>query len=53
VRQVWQVYPDNRQIVVNHPDGTSRTYGVDDTLPGGDLLLGFALDLTMIFAEQD
>lgn len=49
VKQVWQVYPDNQQIVVNFSDGSAKTYGLGDTLPGGDLLPGFALDVARLF----
>lgn len=49
VQQVWQVYPDTEQIVVHLPDGTSKTYGLDDTIIGGDLLPEFELDLKTIF----
>jgi Uma2 family endonuclease len=48
-KQVWQVYPKTKQIVVHLPDGTAKTYGVDDLLPGGDLLPGFMLDVAMVF----
>ena len=51
VQQVWQVYPDNQEIVVNLPDGSSKTYGIDDVIPGGDLLPGFDLKLKTIFEE--
>lgn len=49
VQQVWQVYPENREIVVHFPDDTSKTYRPGDTLPGGDLLPGFALDVAQVF----
>ncbi len=51
VKQVWQVYPDNQEIVVNFPDGSSKTYGIDDEIPGGELLPGFDLKLATIFEE--
>jgi len=38
VQQVWQVYPETRQIVVHCPDRTARTYSVGDIIPGGDLI---------------
>jgi Uma2 family endonuclease len=46
-QQVWVVYPDLGQAIVHLPDGTARTY--EDTLPAGDLLPGFALNLGEIF----
>lgn len=49
VRQVWQVYPQSQEIVVNLPDGTSKTYRNGDTIPGGNLLPGFSLDMASVF----
>ncbi len=51
VKQVWQVYPENREIVVHFPDGTARTYSVGDIIPGGDLLPDFTLDIAALFAH--
>lgn len=51
VKQVWQVFPENQQIVVNFPDGTAKTYGIGDTISGGDLLPGFELDVKTIFED--
>lgn len=51
LQQVWQVYPENRQIIVNLPDGSARTYNVGDTIPGGDLLPGFALAVASVFEK--
>jgi Uma2 family endonuclease len=48
-QQVWQVYPDTEQIIVHLPDGTSKKYGVDDTIDGGELLSGFELDASKVF----
>lgn len=49
VQQVWQVYPETQQIIVYLPDGTSKTYGIDDTIPGGDLLPSFELEIKSVF----
>jgi len=49
VKQVWQVYPEKREIIVNLPDGTTITYSDGDTLPGGDLLPGFGMDVATVF----
>ncbi len=49
VKQVWQVFPDNQQIVVNFPDGSAKTYGIGDTISGGDLLPGFELTVATVF----
>lgn len=53
VKQVWQVFPDNQQIVVNFPDGSAKTYGMGDTIFGGDLLPGFELTVAMVFEGWD
>jgi len=48
-RQVWQVYPDTKEIMVWLADGTVNTYEIGQTIPGGELLPGFELDVTRIF----
>jgi len=48
-QQVWQVYPDNEQIIVYLPDGTSKKYSADDKISGGELLSGFELDVSKVF----
>jgi Uma2 family endonuclease len=53
VKQVWQVFPDNQQIVVNYPDGSARTYGIGDTISGGELLPGFELAVATVFEGWD
>jgi Uma2 family endonuclease len=52
VKQVWQIYPENREIVVYLPDETSKTYRPGDTIPGGDLLPGFTLDVAQVFEQN-
>lgn len=49
VSQVWQVYPDTREIVVHFPDGSAKTYRAGEVLQGGDLLPGFSLDVAELF----
>jgi Uma2 family endonuclease len=54
VEQVWLVFPDNQEVHIYAPDqplGTS--YGIDDTLTGGDVLPGFAVPICAIFDEQN
>lgn len=50
-KQVWLVYLNTKQIDVHLPDGTTKTYGIGQIIPGGDLLPGFELDLAKIFKE--
>lgn len=48
-QQVWLVYPEDKEIVVHTSFDDYKTYRVGDTLPGGDMLPGFALDVAKIF----
>jgi Uma2 family endonuclease len=48
-RLVWVVYPDLRMVVVHTASG-GRTFGVEDTLDGGDVLPGFSLPVKRIFS---
>jgi Uma2 family endonuclease len=50
-QQAWLVVPQTGQIEVYLPDGTIRVYHSGDTLVGGDLLPGFALDVAAALAE--
>lgn len=48
-RQVWLVHTNDREIVVYHSFDESKVYRVGDTIPGGDLLPGLALDVGFVF----
>jgi Uma2 family endonuclease len=48
--QVWQVFPELNEVVVHLPNGSSRTYGIDDTIDGGDLLPEFRIAVKSILA---
>jgi len=50
-KQVWLVIPDKQQIVVHMLDGKSTKYSVAQTIPGGDLLPGFTLDIATVFEK--
>lgn len=50
VLMVWVVYPSRRIVNVHRPDGTTRTLTKDDELDGGDLLPGFRLAVSELFA---
>ena len=43
-RAVWVLYPGPR-LVIHRPDGTSRAFGPDDEVDGGDVLPGFRVTL--------
>lgn len=49
VRQVWHVYPETREVLVHHADGTTYTYSTGQTIPGADVLPGFELPVATIF----
>ena len=54
VEQVWLVFPDDHEIRVctpTHPLG--QTFGMEDTLTGGDVLPGFSVPMRAIFDEHD
>lgn len=48
-REVWIVYPETRQVTVLRPDGTATIDNAGQTIPGGDLLPGFSLNVADIF----
>lgn len=50
-QQVWVVYPDQQQVIVHLPDGSTANYGASDQLVGGDLLPDFALAVSQLFEE--
>ena len=50
VRQVWQVYPETQEVVVYLADGTVRTYGIGQTIPGDEIVPGFTLPVADVFA---
>jgi Uma2 family endonuclease len=48
---VWVIYPDKQQAEVFEPGRPARTLNIGDVLDGGDVLPGFKLALSDIFAE--
>ncbi len=48
-RLIWLLYPTTRTITVYHHDRTARMIPAGGTLDGGDILPGFAEDLSNIF----
>lgn len=47
---VWLFDPQTKSVVVKTADGAT-TLGLDETLDGGDVLLGFRLPLRLIFSD--
>ncbi|MCS7052068.1 MAG: Uma2 family endonuclease [Thermomicrobium sp.] len=50
--QVWVLWPKSRSVTVYWADGTARELGPEETLAGGDLLPGFAVKVSELFAIE-
>ena len=50
---VWEVDLKRRQVAVYTPDGSVIVLKESQRLEGGDVLPGFTLELTELFAELD
>jgi Uma2 family endonuclease len=50
-QQVWLIYHVESRIVIQNVDGTAATYDVGDTISGGELLPGFALEVAKVFEQ--
>jgi Uma2 family endonuclease len=48
---VWVVNPDAERVTVHRPDAPPQTYGINDTLDGGNVLPSFTLPVRDIFPE--
>jgi Uma2 family endonuclease len=53
VRLIWEIDPVSRSVSVYTPGGTVNVLDASQTLEGGDVLPGFALVLSELFAELD
>lgn len=53
VSLVWEIDPETRTATVYRPDGTVMELTEADRLDGGDVLPGFSLALSDLFAELD
>jgi Uma2 family endonuclease len=53
VRLVWVIDPQDRVITIYRPDADSRDLRPGDTLDGEDVLPGFTVAVSDIFAELD
>jgi Uma2 family endonuclease len=51
-KRVWVVYPDQQEITVHYPDRTARTYGRGESVPGEEIIPGFALALDDLFSVE-
>jgi Uma2 family endonuclease len=50
VRLVWVVYPGSRTFQIHRPDQRPRVLSEADTLDGGEIVPGFTLPLSDLFA---
>jgi Uma2 family endonuclease len=48
-KQVWLVLPDKKQIEVHFPDRKPEKYIVGQSVPGGEMLPGFSLEVSGLF----
>src|SRR5262249_50745055 len=53
VSVVWEIEPETRKATVYKPDGTEIHLTQSDRLDGGEVLPGFSLELSELFAELD
>ena len=53
VQQVWQVFPRTQQVIVTYADGTAKTFSVDDSIPGDELLPGFEISVQEMSTAQE
>lgn len=51
VELVWLVYPAKQQVEVWTDTDTVKTFGIEDTLSGGEVLPGFTLPVRDLFTE--
>ena len=49
-QRVWVAYPGSRRFAVHSPDGTARWLNEEDVLEDPELLPGFSLPITEVFA---
>ena len=49
-QRVWVVYPSSRRVMVHRTDGTAMSYSDDAAIEDPELLPGFSLPLSEIFA---
>jgi Uma2 family endonuclease len=51
-RLIWLVAPENKTVMLFHPDIAPIMLKEGDTLEGGHVLPGFSVPVTEIFAED-
>ncbi len=53
VSVVWEIDPETRTATLYLPDGTETVLNERDRIDGGEVLPGFSLELSELFAELD
>lgn len=48
---LWEFYPDKQTVDVYAPGRDKRTFGINDTLDGGDVLPDFKLPVRDLFSQ--
>lgn len=51
VREAWVADPANKTITLHWPDGTSRRFGIEQTIDDSKVLSGLRIDLTKVFSR--
>lgn len=51
VRQVWVIQPETREVTVYHSPKQIQVFDGDDTIDGGDILPGFRVRVSDLFAN--
>lgn len=49
---LWEMYPKSQSMDVYAPGQSPRTYTIDETLDGGDVLPGFSLPMRKLFETR-
>jgi Uma2 family endonuclease len=48
---VWLVDPDEKQVEIFAPNEPPRVLDLNDTLTGGDVIMGFSIKVSDIFPD--
>ena len=51
VREAWVADPANKTITLHWPDGTSRRFGVDQSVDDSKVLPGLTVELSKVFTQ--
>lgn len=51
VREAWVADPANKTVTLHWPDGTSRRFGVDQTIDACQVLPGLTVELSKVFTR--